>query len=172
MLNLAISFASLVKNNNGIFKSAKQASFSLMHCNNCSEFSATGSVYKNSYTLVYTCDELGIFKVEKLTKNKNAVVWTRLAIVDAEISATNKVIKNSAYVAYISKLNKLTKLLINLEISEKHITDKFLINFTQSANQSDFVNSSIATISYKLLEKRIAQKTKINGAIELHRASY
>ena len=80
MDNLAASFASLVKSNNGLFKSEKQAAFLLSVCQDAGTFYTGGQVYGNSYSLQYNCDDFGVVSVEKyLSKTgKIVLVWSRL----------------------------------------------------------------------------------------------
>lgn len=79
MSNLAVSFASLVKSNNGMFKSEAQAKFLLSQCQEENTFFVGGQVYNNSYTLSYNCDSLGVVSVEKyLPKSgKTTTTWER-----------------------------------------------------------------------------------------------
>jgi len=77
-MDLSISFASLVKTNNGFFKSDKQASFLLSQCRD-GEYSTSGHLHGNSYQLFYTCDDAGVTKVEKSTHAKGLVLqWERV----------------------------------------------------------------------------------------------
>lgn len=84
MDNLAASFASLVKSNNGLFKSEKQAAFLLSVCQDAGTFYTGGQVYGNSYSLQYNCDDAGVVSVEKyLPKTgKIIVTWSRLTPVE------------------------------------------------------------------------------------------
>lgn len=75
MSQVAMSFASLVKSNNGFFKSEKQAAFLLSQCQEQNVFYAGGSIYKNSYMMEYHCDAKGVVKVVKyLSKTARQVV--------------------------------------------------------------------------------------------------
>ena len=91
MNELAISFASLVKYNEGRFKSAKQAKYLLSMCEDGKVFTTSGIVYRSTYVLFYFCDEQGVVKVEKYlpTTQKTEVTWVRpikgeLSIQDAK----------------------------------------------------------------------------------------
>ena len=76
-MSLSISFASLVKNNNGMFKSQKQADF-LLSMSNDSVYSTSGNVFRNSFYMDYFCDEQGAIKVTKRTDKKATVTtWER-----------------------------------------------------------------------------------------------
>lgn len=81
MSNVAISFASIVKSNNGFFKSEAQAKFLLAQCQEENTFVTGGSVYKNSYTLFYICDAQGVVRVEKhlATSGKVEITFNRLS---------------------------------------------------------------------------------------------
>jgi len=80
MSNVAVSFASLVKSNNGMFKSEAQAKFLLSQCQEENTFVCSGNVYNNSFTMFYICDIQGVVKVEKyLPKSgKTTTTWERL----------------------------------------------------------------------------------------------
>lgn len=78
--SIAISFAFLVKDNNGFFKSEKQAKFLLSRCT----IESGQSVYVTSghhwqgFSLWYYCDDKGITKVVKNTRAKGDVItWER-----------------------------------------------------------------------------------------------
>lgn len=97
--DLDISFASLVKNNNGMFKSDAQAKFLLSKCDG-KEYIAGGSVYGNTYQLIYHCDDKGVTKVEKYTQNTGSKIqWTRkeagtLSVQDEkELKRLNRLLK-------------------------------------------------------------------------------
>jgi hypothetical protein len=96
MSNVAVSFASLVKSNNGMFKSEAQAKFLLSQCQEENTFVCGGNVYNNSFTIFYICDSLGVVKVEKyLPKSgKTTTTWERLTAdqfqASQEAKATSK----------------------------------------------------------------------------------
>jgi len=99
MSNLSISFASLVKNNNGMFKSEKQADFLLSMCND-NIYGTSGTFGRSSFYMDYFCDIKGILKVEKRTDKKGTVLtWERredgkLAIQDKkEIASIKRMLK-------------------------------------------------------------------------------
>lgn len=78
MSEIAKSFASLVKSNNGAFKSEKQAAFLLSQCEGNS-FTACASMYGNSYDNTYVCDSVGVVRVEHYTKATGTkIVWERV----------------------------------------------------------------------------------------------
>lgn len=79
MDSVAQTFAGLVKNNNGLFKSATQAKFLLSQCQEKNTFVTGGSVYKSSFTLFYKCDDKGVVSVEKYLPRtgKNEIQWQR-----------------------------------------------------------------------------------------------
>lgn len=94
------SFASLVKSNNGKFKSEAQAKFLLSQCRD-GQFITGGRVHGNSYTLFYVCDNTGVIRVEKQTKSKGLVLtWERreagkVTVQDQkEIKRLNRLIKD------------------------------------------------------------------------------
>lgn len=81
MSNVAISFASIVKSNNGFFKSEAQAKFLLSQCQEENTFIAGGTVYRNSYQLFYVCDACGVIRVDKYlaTSGKTETTFNRLS---------------------------------------------------------------------------------------------
>lgn len=98
MSNVAVSFASLVKSNNGMFKSEAQAKFLLSQCQEENTFFVGGQVYNNSYTLSYNCDSLGVVSVEKyLPKSgKTTTTWERLTVEQFQAKVANdKAIKEA-----------------------------------------------------------------------------
>jgi hypothetical protein len=108
MSNLEISFAGLVKNNNGMFKSVKQAEFLLSMCDN-NVFITTGRFGKSYFILFYHCDKDGIVSVTKDTeKKKDVLTWKRTA--EGELSMTD--------LAHVKMLKSLIKRL------EKSITER------------------------------------------------
>lgn len=89
-MTLSTSFSSLVKSNNGFFKSEKQAAFLLNQCNGgC--YVAADSVFGNTYQIWYTCDSTGVVKVEKFTNAKGAVLqWERVEEGKVSIQTTKE----------------------------------------------------------------------------------
>ena len=81
MDKIAISFASLVKSNNGFFKTEKQAEFLLPQCEYGS-FTVYGSIYNNSFQINYVCDDKGIVRTDKVTQcgGKILTTWERVVI--------------------------------------------------------------------------------------------
>ena len=78
MNNIAISFASLVKLNNGFFKSDKQRDFLLSQCD-FDEYVSTGSVGRNNFTITYIVDDLGVREtINRGAKSgKSEITWQR-----------------------------------------------------------------------------------------------
>ncbi len=86
-MELAQSFASLVKINNGFFKSEKQAQFllSMINGQGGNSYITCGNVWGNSFNMEYFCDNKGVTKVTKYSKAKGTLVeWTRK--VEGEVS--------------------------------------------------------------------------------------
>jgi predicted lipid-binding transport protein (Tim44 family) len=77
MSDIAKSFASLVKSNNGLFKSEKQAAFLLSQCQEGHVFSTGGFIYNNPFRMFYHCSAKGVVKVEKYTATtgKTVTLW-------------------------------------------------------------------------------------------------
>lgn len=79
MSNLAITFASLVKNNNGRFQSEKQFEFLISQCETNEHghrvYVTSGSLFHNSWKLEYVCDDFGVVYVIKHTGKKSVRVW-------------------------------------------------------------------------------------------------
>lgn len=77
MNDLNISFASLVKSNNGLFKSPAQAKFLLSQCDN-GVYVGGGAVHGNTFQLHYICDAKGVVRVQKFTNAKGLeTLWER-----------------------------------------------------------------------------------------------
>lgn len=76
-MTIAKSFFSLIKTNNGYFKSEKQASFLLDHCGSDKVFITTDSMFNNSYNFFFECDDEGVVRVEKHTSKKIETYWER-----------------------------------------------------------------------------------------------
>ena len=77
MSDFSTSFASLVKSNNGMFKSEKQAAFLLAQCD-AGTFVASGHGWAG-WQLHYRCDALGVVEVCKHTAaTGRAIVWQRV----------------------------------------------------------------------------------------------
>ncbi len=68
-MDIAMSLASLVKTNNGKFKSDKQCKFLLSQCDQ-NEYVTSGSVMENSFNLHYSCDDIGVTTIRKYTLKK------------------------------------------------------------------------------------------------------
>ena len=74
--DLGMSFASLVKNNGGLFKSVKQAEFLLSQCDG-NVYIACGRHW-GAFTNEYHCDQQGVVKVVHHTSNTGfKETWTR-----------------------------------------------------------------------------------------------
>lgn len=74
MNQVSKSLASLVKSNNGEFKSQSQADFLLSQRNSGDSILVSGEVRGNSFTLSYVLDSTGVVEVIKNTKVKGDVV--------------------------------------------------------------------------------------------------
>ena len=86
--DLSVSFANLVKTNNGFFKSEAQAKFLLSMCDN-GVYHTSGHVHGNSFVLFYTCDKKGVTKVQKQTSGKGLVTqWERVE--EGKVSVQNE----------------------------------------------------------------------------------
>ena len=72
------SLNSLVKYNNGSFKSEKQAAFFLSMADNGEIMGETVRVYNNWSRFVYVVDAQGVIEVKKMTEKKGLVtVWVK-----------------------------------------------------------------------------------------------
>lgn len=165
MSDLAISFASLVKTNNGMFKSSKQAAFLLSQCQEASTFYASGAVYNNGYTLAYVCDEQGVIQVKKSTKNKDSVTWDRLAATDFEVVASNKASKQALYVIYKAKESKFRKVIEAANSSQKLAMNKFMSAFSQASDQAEFCLDPKNLVNCTLSAKRTKQVELLNASL-------
>ena len=78
MSNFNISFAALVKNNNGLFKSAAQAKLLTSQLDSDMTITIHFTGY-NCYTFIYTCDALGVTQLVKHTNAQGEqLVWQRV----------------------------------------------------------------------------------------------
>ena len=78
MDNIIKSFATLVKYNNGFFKSEKQANFLLKMVGDGKNI-GTRKAYNNSVLVQYICDSEGVVRVEKIKQNGAIVIeWERI----------------------------------------------------------------------------------------------
>lgn len=78
MNTIAQSFASLVLNNNGFFKSQAQADYLLSICDGM-VYTAGGNYHGSSWSKFYVCDSKGVVKVIHNTLDKGDVVeWERV----------------------------------------------------------------------------------------------
>ena len=76
-MSVTKSLFSLVKENNGYFKSDKQAAFLLSQCQEAQVFTAVRSLYNNSYQFHFICDQDGVMLVEKHTSKGVEIWWER-----------------------------------------------------------------------------------------------
>jgi len=73
------SLFSLANTNNGIFKSAEQASFLLNQCQEeGSYFGGNGSCYGHSFFFEFSFDSEGLCKITKHTKMQSKITWERM----------------------------------------------------------------------------------------------
>ncbi len=127
MTNLTISFNSLAKNNNGFFKSQKQAAFLLSQMDNLNgenTFKGTGTVTAGKYVTyrVFHCDDKGITKIiqHSETTGKNTQVWERLSDADYAVKRNRsiKALRNTA------RLDDIRKTVKKLEAIKESATDE------------------------------------------------
>lgn len=102
------SFYSLIKYNNGFFKSEKQAKFLLSHCED-NLYSVSGLVYRNSYLDVFECDDRGVVKADRYTENgqkiKSIFVRDDSVSMDDLAAKKEKFLKNKERIAVINHLH-------------------------------------------------------------------
>lgn len=146
---VAMSFASLVKVNNGFFKSEKQAAFLLSQCQEENVFYAGGSVYKNSYMMEYHCDAKGVVKVVKyLSKTaRQVVMFERLTeeafIAKQEATQAAKEREASREAAAMAKYQeRLDAFQVTLEVAKAYIKQT-LVN---SGSSEDAANRCVGMI--------------------------
>lgn len=89
MSDIGIPLASLVKSNNGIFKSQKQSQF--LHSKANDDVVTIGDVcYGHSYFTEYHLDAVGVLKVVRLNKAGRKVMWERAGSVETPIQVTKE----------------------------------------------------------------------------------
>lgn len=133
MNSIALSFATLVKTNNGVFKSAAQAKFLLSQCDNA-QFVSCDSFFKNSYTITYVCDENGVIRVEKhaLKSGKSSTAWLKIddaafqskqkIVAACEITMRNYTARNKKLFSLLDKIEKSKSCAIDIILSGNVIT--------------------------------------------------
>ena len=88
--DLGMSFASLVKNNGGLFKSVKQAEFLLSQCDG-GAYIACGRSW-DSFTNEYHCDQKGVIKVVHHSKAAGfKVTWTRPIVGEVSVQDAKEI---------------------------------------------------------------------------------
>lgn len=160
MSNVAISFASLVKSNNGSFKSEAQATFLLDQCQEVNVFTSTGSVYNSTFVLSYICDDKGVVKVEKFLPktNRTEVTWVRLS--DEEFKANQAtqaariVLQNEAESALKVKFEATCKV---LEIGRSLLASKFNLSSEMAEKLFQDVESLVPTLEILNQDKEFSQ---------------
>lgn len=128
--NLTKSFATLVKYNNGFFKSEKQARFLLAHCINGIFYGESHNTYNNITRNEYHCDQTGIISIYKYSQTKETLTqtWERQADQAFQSVVKNRVLKNKLG----NKMNKLQNNKMNKlqkRIKELNNTKALLFNF-------------------------------------------
>lgn len=158
MSEFAKSFAMLVKNNNGMFKSEKQAQFLLSVCQEENVFFSGLSVYGNSVMMAYECDSQGVKRVVKMLRAKaDVVTWTRK---DAAAFCAVQVAKEEQAQAY-AKLEKILTLKNSALLNTSEICNKWIKHI--STDQAMFM---------AIVTKRDALSKKLEiMAVEAMRAS-
>lgn len=132
MDTLAKSFASLVKTNNGLFKSEKQAKFLTSKLID-GAYPVTGNLYGNSFALFYVCDSKGIKIVSKYTATtgKTVTTWER----KEEGKETVQDVKAMAKLK--REINKLKKSIKSREDEKSDYECHGMIDLYNSAMEQD-----------------------------------
>jgi hypothetical protein len=156
-MTLSISFASLVKYNNGEFKSTKQSDFLLSKCIDNAYHAESNNTYNNITRLVYICDVVGVKEVLKIsqTKNTNISVWVR-SEENKQKSAFNVEFKNTGKV--IAKLHNT-----NQKLANKYETSRLvLLCGIKTLNMDD---TSAITRFKRMVNKGTALQVKADGVL-------
>lgn len=152
MYDVAITFASLVKNNNGFFKSEKQAAFLLSQCQEENLFVTGGNIYRNSFTMYYFCDAQGIMEVKKYTEKKgHTSVWKRQSDVAFKASqekmaafrASNEKLAKDIEAAYVAREAAIGKA---VEIAQNYIKAQAIQDGTPEG-RAERMAARITTVS-------------------------
>ena len=141
MNNLTKSFATLVKFNNGFFKSEKQANFLLSKCESNVFYGESSNVYNNITRNEYHCDQTGIIKVVKYSQTKKTLktVWNRKADQEFKKDLNKKLVRIKAS----NKMNSLQKRITQLEYIKSTLSTK-IIDLVMTGNDiNDLKNTKL-----------------------------
>lgn len=106
MSNITISLNSLVKSNNGLFKSEKQAAFVLSQLVDGQHF-AMYQTYNNQTATIFDCDSVGVLSVTKQNTVKGQTVFTK--VWDRVDTSVQQAIVNKAIAKHDKVLNQGVK---------------------------------------------------------------
>jgi len=166
MNNLNASFRSLVKNNNGFFKSEKQASFLLSKCDADNEFVIAESAFGNAYLDIFKCDNNGIYKVVRSAKKSaDKVIWERDENISKE-DAANKAEDTKARKARIIAINSILSKWLDkkwkLEDGRCNAVCAFMANGANAEQLKSYDDKYVALIA-KLEDRSKAIRDKMEN---------
>lgn len=121
-MQIAQSLASLVRGNNGFFKSTKQAEFLLSRCNvNTNQYLTTVSNYGNWFDTLYTLDNLGVVSIQTTgIKTQNVkITFTRLDADALAVKIQNEETKHAILNEYDSLSNQIDLMRANIVENDK-----------------------------------------------------
>jgi hypothetical protein len=124
-MQIAQSLASLVRNNNGFFKSTKQAEFLLSQCNvNTNQYLTTGSNYGNRFETLYTLDVLGVVSIQTTgIKTQNVkITFTRLDADALAVKIQNEETKQAILKEYDSLSNQIDLIRADIAKNDRQAT--------------------------------------------------
>ena len=124
-MDLSISFASLVKNNGGLFKSEKQAAFLSSKLFD-GEYWVFDKCYNNTSARIFTCDKKGVVSVTKKNTKKGidvfSVVWKREESYIKAVEVKNKEQQRKKVIG--NRLNVIRDRGVQLEVLQSELRDQ------------------------------------------------
>jgi hypothetical protein len=151
-MTIARSFFSLLKTNNGYFKSEKQASFLLDHCGDGKVFVVNGSMFNNSYNFFFECDDEGVVRVEKHTSKKIETYWERDPDHDAFMKRVEAQAEEKRRRVSIAQRFERIRIIVNNKNADS--TDR-LLRMMKGKEGDDLAKSTMAYLSIENKIKKL-----------------
>ena len=148
MSNLTISFASLVKYNNGFFKSEKQANFLLSKCLDNVFYGESTQTYKNITRNEYRCDAQGVVSISKYSQTKKTltVTWERQEKSEFNIQLEKTLLLNKTN----KKLNVLNARCAELVSVKRVLSDRIVKLVMKGMKAEELENTKVLRLLNKV----------------------